>query len=131
MARTTGKKQCQRARVRNSEFCAQHKKTAATGMLPYGRCDAPLPEDVPGVKPRRASSLSQGGKPVYYCRLTMWHFAAAKGVSDLNELNDEQYTECLEKTHEYLKKHPAYLSTWNIEPNQGPSSCAERNTMAG
>ena len=33
MARTTGKKQCQRARVRNSEFCAQHKKTAATGMF--------------------------------------------------------------------------------------------------
>ena len=128
MARTTGKKQCQRARVRNSEFCAQHKKTAATGMLPYGRCDTALREDASAPKPRRSSCLGHGGKPVYYCRLTMWQFAAAKGVNDLAELTDEQYAECLEKTHEYFRKHPACLTTWKIDANQGPSSSAERNT---
>ena len=36
MARTTGKKQCQRKRARNSEFCEQHRKSAALGSLPHG-----------------------------------------------------------------------------------------------
>ena len=94
MARTTGKKQCQRARARNSEFCAQHKKTAATGMLPYGRCDVPLRDEDTAIMARRTSKLGHGGKPVYYCRLTMWHFAAVEGVADLSELTDEQYTHC-------------------------------------
>ena len=45
MARTTGKKQCQRKRARNSEFCEQHRKSAALGSLPHGRCDNPLLTD--------------------------------------------------------------------------------------
>ena len=57
----------------------------------------------------------------------MWHFAAVEGVADLSELTDEQYTHCLEKTHEYLRKNPACLSTWKLEANQGPVTHEERN----
>ena len=53
MARTTGKKQCQRKRARNSEFCEQHRKSAALGSLPHGRCDNPLLTDGAATKGTR------------------------------------------------------------------------------
>ena len=129
MARTTGKKQCQRTRARNSEFCEQHRKSAALGSLPHGRCDNPLLTDGAATK----STRSRGDKTtktraMFYCRLTMWSYAAQFGVDDLADLSDEQYDTCLRETHEYLRKHPSYVTSWKLHVNEGPASCTERHT---
>ena len=128
MARTTGKKQCQRKRARNSEFCQQHRKSAALGTLPHGRCDTPLLADGAATKSKR-SRIDKTKKLLLYCRLTMWSYAAQLGVDNLAELSDEQYDACLKETHEYLRKHPSYVTSWKLQSNEGPASCAERHTM--
>lgn len=112
MARTTGKKQCQRKRARNSDFCDQHRKSAALGTLPHGRCDNPLLADGAPTKSTRLRGDKTKTNPVFYCRQTMWSYAAKLGVEDLADLSDEQYDTCLKETHEYLRKHPSYVTSW-------------------
>ena len=58
----------------------------------------------------------------------MWSYAAQFDVNDIADLSDEQYDTCLQETHEYLRKHPSYVTSWKLQVNEGPVSHEERHT---
>ena len=118
--------QCRRNPVRNSEFCAQHKKEAAAGCLRYGRIDNELI-----AEPKRgARPAAKAKKCVWYCRATMWTKAAYYGVNDLSELSAEQYATCLSQVHDHFLKNAAYRSSWKIEAGMGPATEEDRDDHA-
>ena len=81
MAFTTGKKQCQiKPKSTKYEFCNIHKKRAALGTLPYGRCDNPL-SFADALQASRTRSPAAGWYKLPYGRCDNPLFADALQVS--------------------------------------------------
>ena len=53
---------------------------------------------------------------------------ATWNLENVDDMNDEQYTEALDAVHEFLVHHAAQRHAWNLKPDQGPEDVTERDT---
>ena len=127
VARTWKGLQCERKRVLPSQFCTEHGKKAAVGFLKYGRCDTCMePEKLERLL-RNAAKNDQTKPCKYYSRLHMWHYASKCGVDNIEDLTDEDFTICLNRTDTYLRTHPEVRTSWKLEEHKGPTTVDERS----
>ena len=59
----------------------------------------------------------------------MWHYASKFGVASIEELSNDDFTYCLNRTDAYLNKKPELRFNWKIEEKKGPTTVEERSNI--
>ena len=106
--------QCSKKALPGHEFCSLHSK-----KLPYGRVDNPMDPCVQARIERSMKRKQRKSAKRWYCRYSMFKQAQATwNLENVDDMNDEQYTQALESVHEFLVRHAAQRHAWKLKPDQ-------------